>query len=114
MYKNLDYEHLEPLEIMNFLKLKKDTERIKKILDLWIFKAKDWKLTILSDKCTINKKFWNETKNYKNWFPFRHQAFWFTLMDMKDLDYAISEVKRILQWERQYMFPNGTLVSLDK
>ena len=110
MYSKLDYEKIEPLEIMNFLKLKQDKERIDKILDLWIFKAKDWKLTIPSDKCTFNK----EWRNYKNWFIFKHQIFWFALMEMKDLDFAISEVKRILGWERQYMFPNWTLVALDK
>ena len=110
MYSKIDYENITPIEIMNLLKLKLDKERINKILDLWIFKAEKWKLLILSDKCTFNK----EWKNYKNWFIFKHQIFRFALMEMKDLDFAISEVKRILQGERQYLFPNWTLVTLDK
>jgi len=41
MYKELDYESIEPIEIMNFLKLKKDKDRIDKILKLKIFKVRD-------------------------------------------------------------------------
>jgi len=112
MYK-IDYEKDEPLDIMNILKVNKDKTRIDKILDLWIFKAKDWELRVQSYKCNTEKRIWNETRNYKSWFPFHHQVFWFSLMEIKDLDFAITEVKRVLEWERQYIFPNWTLVALD-
>ena len=111
---NINYETVEPLDIMQILKTNKDKERIDKILGLWIFKATDWELKIQSYKCITEKKVWNETRNFKNWFPFHHQIFWFALMEMKDLDFAITEVKRVLEWERQYLFPNWTLIQLDK
>ena len=110
---DIDYETIEPFTLMQKLKWQNDKERIKQILDLWIFTSRDNKLVIPSYKCTTNKKIWNESKQFKSWFAFNHQIFWFSLMEMKDLDFAITEVKRILQWEKQYLFPNGTLVTLD-
>jgi len=113
MYPNLDYENITPVWILQFLKLKWDKERIKKILDLWLFKIVDWEFSILSYKCKTIKKIWHEEKQMSSWFPFNHQVFWFALQELQDLDFAISEVKRILEWERQYMFPNGNLVILE-
>ncbi len=110
MYSKLDYETINPVMIMNLLKFKKDKERIDKILKLNIFLVKDWKLVIPSYPC-IKTKDW---KQFKKYFPFMHQIFYFALQEMKDLDFAITEVKRILQWEKQYLFPNGTLISLYK
>jgi len=110
---NIDYEKIEPWEVMQILKNNKDKERIDKILDLWIFKVRDKELIIPSFKCIKTKQVWNESKQFKEWFIFNHQVFWFSLMEMKDLDFAISETKRILQWERQYLFPNGTMVQLE-
>ena len=110
---NIDYEKAEPLDIMQMLKWHKDKERIDKILNLWIFKVRDKELIIPSYKCIKTKQVWNESKQFREYFAFNHQVFWFSLMEMKDLDFAISEVKRIIQWERQYIFPNGTMVALD-
>jgi len=112
MYKELDYESIEPIEIMNFLKLKKDKDRIDKILKLKIFKVRDWELIIPSFKCITIKNEWRETIQFKKFFPFPHQIFSFLLIEMKDLDFAISETKRILKWEKQYSFPNGNVVKL--
>jgi hypothetical protein len=98
---------------MQILKINKDKERIDKILKLWIFKVANQKLSILSYKCITTKQVLNDSKQFKNWFPFNHQVFWFSLMEMKDLDFAISETKRVLEWERQYLFPNGAMVQLD-
>lgn len=110
----INYETVEPWEVMQVLKWEKDKERINKILELWIFKAEAWKLVIPSFKCIINKQVngWKDLKQINNWFPFAHQIFWFELHTTKSLDFAISETKRILNWERQYMFPNGTIVIL--
>ena len=111
----IDYEKIEPWEVMQVLKWNKDKDRIQKIFDLWIFKVTNWKLVIPSIKCIIQKKVnekW-ETKNIRNFFPFSHQVFWFELKETKDLDFAISEVKRIINWERSYLFPNWTIVQID-
>lgn len=112
MYEKLDYENITPIDIMNFLKLMKDKERIDKILALGIFKLRNKELIIQSYRCITIKDIWKSTQQYKKFFPFNHQVFWFSLMEMKDLDFAISETKRILQEERQYMFPNGNMVQL--
>ena len=110
----INYDTVEPGEVMQTLKWNKDKLRIDKILELWIFKATEWKLVIPSVKCIINKQvnWWKDIKQINHWFPFAHQVFWFELIATKDLDFAITEVKRIINWERQYMFPNGTIVIL--
>ena len=110
---NIDYEKADPLEIMQKLKANKDKDRIDKILKMKIFEVKDWKLIIPSFKCNNTKQVWHENKQFKSWFPFTHQVFWFELIETKDLDFAISEVNRILKWEKQYLFPNGTMVQLE-
>lgn len=111
---NINYETIEPLQLMQVLKWNKDKERIEKILNLGIFKVTDWTLVIPSYKCVINKSLnaWKDLKQISSFFPFHHQIFWFELQITKDLDFAISEVKRILSWERQYVFPNWTMVVL--
>ena len=110
---NMNYENIEPQNVMQILKINKDTDRINKILKLWIFTIKDWRLSIASYKCITSKQIWNESKKFKGWFPFNHQIFRFSLMEMKDIDFAISETKRILLWEKQYLFPNWAMVQLD-
>lgn len=107
---SINYETHTPYDIMQILKLKNDRKRINDILDLWIFKVNNWTLSIPSIKVNIQKNEWKDIKSKIDYFPFAHQIFLFELLSVKDLDFAISETKRILKGEKQYLFPNGTLI----
>lgn len=108
--KEIQIENMSPIDIMHYLKSKWDTELIKRILNAWIFKIEDKEFTILSYPCIVIKN----DKPRKDWFAFNHQVFWYCLMEFKDIKFAISELERILKWEKQYTFPNWTTVKLDK
>lgn len=108
--KDIDFEQVSPTDIMHLLKHRKDKETIDRILKLKIFEVRDWKLIIPSFKCVKHKTIWKDAQQFSLWFPFQHQVFWYCLMDFKDIMFAITEVERIMKWEKQYWFPNGTLV----
>jgi len=108
--KEIDFDKIEPFDLMQRLKLEKDTEMINRIIKAKVFKIRDWELIIPSFPCIITK--WDKPR--KNHFPFMHQVFWFNLMELKDVKFAISEVEMIVKWVWQYMFPNGTVVQLVK
>lgn len=98
-----------PLEVMYMLKWKEQKDKIAQILALWIVQASDWELVVPSYKCKIIKPTWEP---YEKYFCFHYQVFWRELELSWNLDFAISETKRVLEWERSYLFANWTRVEL--
>ena len=98
-----------PLEIMYLLKDKNEKEKIEKILKLGIVQASDWELVIPAYKCKITKP---NQEAYDKYFCFNYQVFWRELELSWNIDYAISETERVLQWEKSYLFANWTRVDL--
>ena len=106
MKTEIDYDKIEPMEI--YYRWTQETK--DKMLDLKIFKEKNWELIVPSFKCEIHKN----DKIKKDYFPFMHQVFWFNLMELKDVNFALSDLEICLQWANQFTFPNWTMVKLFK
>lgn len=122
--KEFDFENTSPIEV--FFKFPKSRQ---KILDLnilkiknkktwkdfkpWIDNIQDKEIIIPSFKCIkTHFKDWKETRKESLWFPYYHQVFWFLLIELKDIWFAISELERISN--DFFKFPNGNIVELDK
>lgn len=120
--KEIDYENITPMEIF-----KKFPNFRKKILSLNILKLKNkenWKDLDLENLAWVEKEKIeivipefkcirrDKEKQASIWFPYFHQVFWFLLMELKDVWFAISELERISN--QFFKFPNGIIVELDK
>lgn len=118
----IDFEKITPIEIF-----KKFPKVRQKMLDLQILKLKNkqtWKdlkfedlvkiekenieIVIPSFKCIRRKK---EDK-IVIWLPFFHQVFWNLLWKIKDVEFALSELK--MYKNNFYTFWNWVEVELDR
>jgi len=109
-YDKIDWEQINPMEAFRI----SDKETKEKIIKLWIFKIRkdneEAKLIIPSFLCTINKN----DKIRKDYYPFYHQVFWFLLLDLKDIKFALSDLEMICKNMNQYTFPNWAMIQLIK
>jgi hypothetical protein len=107
----IDYENITPSEIF-----KKFPEYRQEMVDIWVLKirknprATNWiEFIIPSFKCERLIS-WKELIRLKVWFPFYHQVFWFLLSELKDVKFALSELK--LAKDSWYTFPNWNILTL--
>ncbi|PZM83066.1 hypothetical protein DLH72_04000 [Candidatus Gracilibacteria bacterium] len=122
MKGEIDFEKITPIEVfkkfpkvrqkmldLQILKLKnKQTGKDLKFEDLTKIEKENIEIVIPSFKCIRRKK---EDKTVI-WLPFFHQVFWSLLGKIKDVEFALSELK--MYKNNFYTFGNGVEVELDR